>query len=186
MSVNTAVTPQGNIVFITKNLVIRLRLRPIRHYWWKEEGPGEDFLCPWSEEEDGDEDKEQEGWELVCRPLYSVIAAIASCWANRTPESQHGRFSVKLTAHWKPERPVWKQLVSCHCCWQPESVLKRIIKPERWFHCQLCSEYSTAVVPSLLRTNCVKMILLRLQAPLTSSLRRGIHGQIWKSDYNPK
>lgn len=112
MSVNTAVTPQGNIVFITKNLVIRLRLRPIRHYWWKEEGPGEDFLCPWSEEEDGDEDKEQEGWELVCRPLYSVIAAIASCWANRTPESQHGRFSVKLTAHWKPERPVWKQLVS--------------------------------------------------------------------------
>lgn len=32
------------------------------------------------------------------------------------------------------------------------------------------------VFPSLLRTNCVKMMLFRLKAPLTSSLRRGING----------
>lgn len=78
------------------------------NYWWKAEVPGEDFLCPWIEEEDGEEDKEQEGWNcgglfirlsggLLCLPWYSVTAAIASCWANRTPENQYWTFRIKLS-----------------------------------------------------------------------------------------
>lgn len=30
-----------------------------------QETQGDEFLCPWSEEEDEDEDEEQEGWNCV-------------------------------------------------------------------------------------------------------------------------
>lgn len=73
--------------------MITFCFHPIGHYWWKAEVLGEDFWSPWREEEDGEEDREQEGWELALR----LIAAMASCWANRTPESQHGRVSIKVT-----------------------------------------------------------------------------------------
>ena len=82
--------------------MIVVGLRPTSNYWWKAEAPGEDLLCPWSEEEDGEEDKEQEGWGLRCGPRYSPMAAIASCWANRTPESQHGRVSIKVQIKFSP------------------------------------------------------------------------------------
>lgn len=63
------------------------------------ETQGEEFLWPWSEEEDEEEDKEQEGWncvelifpwvwQLLCLPRCPVIAAMANCCANKTPEEQ--------------------------------------------------------------------------------------------------
>lgn len=60
---------------------------------------GEEFLCPWSEDEEEEEDKEQEGWNCVwpifpsiwlfmCLPRCPAIAPIVNCWANRMPEEQ--------------------------------------------------------------------------------------------------
>lgn len=54
----------------------------------KEETQGEEFLCPWNEDNDEEEDKEQEGsncvgllfplvWLLLCFPRSPVIAAMA-------------------------------------------------------------------------------------------------------------
>lgn len=78
---------------------------------WRQETQGEEFLCPWSEEEDEEEDKEQEGWncvglifpwvwQLLCLPRCPVIAAMANCWANRTPEEQTWSHRQPNTAHY--------------------------------------------------------------------------------------